>query len=99
MKNHDYNFSGGNHLRRIGATYYVCYLHSLNKDSNEKRWQKIKTKDQRNKVIIKHSSFCKLWLTEISKMKKVSTNSMGLTVSEVNNYADELLKIPSVKFK
>ncbi len=99
MGKHDYNFNGGNYLRRIGASYYVCYLYSINKDPKETRWQGVNTKDNRNKIIIKQTRFCKLWLDEICKMKKVGTNSMGLTVGEVNTYASELLNLNSIKFQ
>ena len=99
MKKHDYNFAGGNHLRRIGASYYVCYLYCINKDPKELRWQGVKTQDDRNKTIIKHNSFCRLWLEEICKMQKVGTNSMGLTVGEVNMYASELLLLHNIKFQ
>ena len=99
MKKHDYNFNGGNYLRRIGASYYVCYLYSINKNSNETRWQSVNTKDSRNKIIIKRNSFCRLWLEEICKMQKVGTNSMGLTVGEVNTYASELLLLHNIKFQ
>ena len=99
MGKHDYNFNGGNYLRRIGASYYACYLYSINKDPNETRWQSVNTKDNRNKIIVKQTSFCKLWLDEIRKMKKVGTNSMGLTVGEVNTYASELLNLNNIKFQ
>ena len=98
-KKHDYNFNGGNLLRKIGASYYVCYLYSLNKDPNETRWESIGTKDRRNKTIIKHTKYCKPWLEEISKMKKVASNSMGLSIDEVKKYAEELLKLSNIKFQ
>lgn len=98
-KKHDYNFDGGNYLRRIGASYYVCYLYYLNCNPSELRWKLVTTSESRNKLICKHTEFCKLWLEKISEMKKVYTNSMGLKVDEVNNYALELLKIlNTIKF-
>jgi hypothetical protein len=99
-KQHDYNFPGGNFLRRIGASYYVCYLYGINIDAKETRWQQVKTKDFRNKLIAKHTKLCSPWLEEISKMKKVGTNSMGLTTYEVHKYAEALLhKFPNIKFQ
>ena len=56
-KKHDFNFKGGNSLRRIGASYYVCYLYSLNKDPNETRWNSVSTKDRRNKNIMRILSY------------------------------------------
>lgn len=100
MGKHDYNFNGGNHLRRIGASYYVCYLYGINIDPNETRWQQVKTKDFRNKLIAKHTNLCSPWLEEILKMEKVGTNSMGLTTYEVHKYAEALLrKAPNIKFQ
>ena len=99
-KKHDFNFKGGNSLRRIGASYYVCYLYGINIDSNETRWQQVKTKDSRNKLIVNHTKLCSPWLEEISKMEKVGTNSMGLTITEVHEYAEALLrKYPNIKFQ
>ena len=99
-KKHDYNFNGGNLLRRIGASYYVCYLYGINIDPSETRWQQMKTKDFRNKLIAKHTKYCSPWLEEISKMEKVETNLMGLTVCEVHKYAEVLLrKFPNIKFQ
>ena len=99
-KKHDYNFNGGKSLRRIGASYYVCYLYGINIDPNEIRWQQVRTKDSRNKLIAKHTKLCSLWLEKISKMEKVGTNSMGLTVAEVHTYAEALLrKLPNIKFQ
>ena len=98
-KKHDYNFNGGNSLRRIGASYYVCYLYGINIDSNETRWQQVKTKDFRNKLIAKYTKLCSPWLEEVSKMEKVGTNSMGLTVAQVHKYAKELLKLKNIKFQ
>ena len=99
VKKHDYNFNGGNLLRRIGASYYVCYLYGINIDPKEVRWQQIRTKDSRNKLIANHTKFCSPWLEKISKMEKVGTNSMGLTAAEVHKYANELLKLPNIKFQ
>lgn len=100
VKKHDYNFIGGNHLRRICASYYVCYLYSLNEDSNETRWKQVKTKDLRNKLIAKHTNLCSPWLEEILEMEKVGTNSMVLTTYEVHKYAKALLrKYPNIKFQ
>ena len=100
VKKHDYNFNGGNFLRRIGASYYVCSLYGINIDSNETRWQQVKTKDFRNKLIAKHTKLCRPWLEEISKMEKVGTNTMSLTISEVHAYAEALLrKCPDIKFQ
>ena len=48
-KKHSFSFEGGNHLSRIGATYYVCYLYYLNCDFKEKRWEEVKTTILRNK--------------------------------------------------
>ena len=98
-KKHDYNFNGGNSLRKIGASYYVCYLYGINIDTNEVRWQQVQTKDSRNKLIANHTNLCRPWLEEICKMEKVGTNSMGLTVAEVHTYACELLKLPNIKFQ
>ena len=98
-KKHDYNFNGGNSLRRIGASYYVCYLYGINLDPNEIRWQQVKTKDLRNKIIINNAKLCIHWLEEIFKMEKVGTNSMGLTVAQVHKYAKELLKLKNIKFQ
>jgi hypothetical protein len=90
-KKHDYNFIGGNYLRRIGASYYVCYLYGINIDPNETRWQQVKTKDARNKIIVNHANLCRPWLDEISQMEKVGTNTMGLTVSEVKKIRNILV--------
>ena len=100
IKKHDYNFPGGNHLRRIGASYYVCYLYGINIDINETRWQQVKTREFRNKLIAKHAGFCSSWLEKILKMEKVGTNSMGLTAYEVHKYAKALLRqCPNIKFQ
>lgn len=99
-KKHDFNFKGGNSLRRIGASYYVCYLYGINIDPSETRWQQVETKDSRNKLIVNHTQLCSPWLEEISKMEKVGTNSMGLTISEVHKYSEVLLrKYPNIKFQ
>ena len=98
-KKHDYNFTGGNSLRRIGASYYVCYLYGINIDPNEVRWQQVKTKDLRNKIISNNTRFCTFWLKKIVTMDKVGINSMGLTVAEVQKYAKELLKHKNIKFQ
>ena len=98
-KKHNFNFNGGEHLRKICASFYVCYLYCKNIDPSETRWKAVSTQDTRIKNIIEHANFCNLWLEEISKMKRVGTNSMGLTVSEVNTYALKLLKLNTIKFE
>ena len=95
MKGHDFNFDGGEHLARIGATWFVSYLYHLEKDSGHTNWKNVKTYTGRINIFNRTKQYHQLWLAEVLKMNglKLNTNKISINARQTKQMAKALLGI------
>ncbi len=102
-KKRSFNCLGGEILSKIGLSFYICYLHYINFNQNDKRWQNLTNGSVKSRInkIEKNTNYADIWLNEGIKAKKVSSNKLGISVNEVNSYAQKLLNkgVNNLKFK
>ena len=93
MANHNFNFSGGEILRHIGASWFVSYCYCLNADPAHKNWGLLKTAPLRKKMYEKSRKYHKDWLKEILNMtdNKLLKNRIKLSASDIKAMANTLL--------
>lgn len=87
-----FNFPGGKQLTRIGASWFVSYLYSVNEDPTHLNWKKVSTYSARASLCAKNSAYHKTWIDEIVGMnpKQLQRNKLGLTGNDVITMAQKL---------
>ena len=95
MREHNFNFNGGEFLTKIGASWLISYLYYLKIDKKHLNWENTSTFKDRAVKCKKYAQFHKEWVVEIIKMspKKLSTNRIGLSGEEVIEMAKKLLPL------
>ena len=93
MASHDYNFQGGDKLRRIGATWFVSYLYWKHCDKKHLNWKNIDTAEMRERGLNNSKNFHKFWLTQILKMnhKNLDRNGIGVNAVDTISHAGTLI--------
>lgn len=95
MKPHGYNFTSGEELSYIGASWLVSYLYYLKIDQNHRNWDKVSDVATRKNRCKRHSQFHSVWLQEIIRMnpEKLDRNHIGLNGAEVIEMAKAVLPL------
>lgn len=91
MTGHDYNFAGGDILRRIGASWFVSYMYYKKIDENHLNWKKVTS---RVSSYQQGEPYHKFWLEKVLEMdnKKLERGQkLQLKGDEVKKMAKELL--------
>ncbi len=93
MKNHAFNFPGGDILSKMGVSWFISYSYSLKIDKNHDNWKRIKTCRSRSNNFQKSKAFHNSFVREILSMSdaKLATNKIGLSAKEVKTMANNLL--------
>jgi hypothetical protein len=91
-KSHNFNFDGGEHLTKIGATWFVSYSFYL-QNKEHINWKKSKTHKNRINVFNRTKSYHKFWLQQIVDMDndRLNTNKLDLYAEQVKQMAKTLL--------
>ncbi len=90
-----FNFSGGEQLTRIGASWFVSYMYYTKKDPTHLNWGKVSNPSARVSKCNKNSTYHKVWINEIVDMKpnRLGKNQLGLSGSDIIAMAKVLLPI------
>jgi hypothetical protein len=93
MPEHEFNFDGGNELRKITASWFVSYSYYSCRDETHLNWQEVSTYDYRIRVFNRTGDFHQFWLRQVLEMNdnKLETNTIGLTGPQVKQMVRELL--------
>jgi len=93
MAGNDFNFKGGDKLRRMGASWFVSYSFFTYKDKSHTNWEKISTCQARVSVFNRTKDYHEFWLGKILEMddKRLNTNEIGLDAKKVKEMAQILL--------
>jgi hypothetical protein len=96
-KAHNFNFDGGEHLTKIGATWFVSYSFHL-QNMEHMNWKKPKTHGGRINVFDRTKSYHKFWLQQIVSMDndRLNTNKLDLNAEQVKQMAKMLLNSQKV---
>jgi len=93
-KGHNFSFNGGEHLTKIGATWFVSYsFHLQNKE--HMNWAKPKTHKGRISIFNRKKDYHKFWLQQVVKMNndRLNTNKLDLNAEQVKQMAKTLLNL------
>ena len=90
-----YNFSGGEHLTRISASWFVSYMYYLKVDKTHSNWKNVSNPLNRVSRCDNNSVYHKIWINEIVGMnpKQLQRNKIGLSGNDVIAMANVLLPI------
>ena len=100
MANHAFSFAGGELLSKMGASWFISFFYHEKKDPTELNWQNVSPKSiqSRQSVFKKSTSYHRIWLNEVLKMKSKNIekpqNKVGLSADKVKKMAEELLLLP-----
>ncbi len=97
---HTFNFSGGDSLTTIGASWFVSYMYYELIDKNHKEWEKLKTaKKSRIPSYNRTREYHKMWLEEVMNMNlnRLKSNTMKIPPEEIKRMAGELLSFINSK--
>ena len=92
MKNHTFNFPGGDILSKMGASWFISYFYYLKVDKSHDNWKRNKTCRSRINNFQKSKVFHNSFVREILNMSdaKLATNKIGLSAKEVKTMAKAL---------
>lgn len=93
MATHDFSFSGGDILSKMGAAWFVSYAYYNKVDKNHKNWNRVTTAPSRSSRYVAGTPFHKEWLQEVLFMRdeNLSKNTIGLDAWQVKAMAKEIL--------
>jgi hypothetical protein len=94
-RNHDFNFDGGEYLRKMCATWFVSYsFHGL-RNKTHKNWKRVKTYESRISIFNQTTKYHKFWLQQVLNMddSRLNTNKLGLKTVQVKLMASILLEL------
>ena len=94
MATHDFSFSGGKILSRMGATWFVSYAYYETIDKFHMDWKKVSTVQSRISKYHSGKEYHKVWLNEVLAMNpaNLSKNTIGLDAQQVKMMAREILE-------
>ncbi len=92
MKVHNYNFDGGEALRKIGAAWFVSYAYYEKRDRTHTNWMRVKTTKTRSSNYERSREYHKFWLNKVLLMndEKLNRNTLGLNASDIKDLAKKL---------
>jgi len=92
-KKHNFNFDGGEYLRKMGATWFVSYSFYNQHDKIHMNWEKTKSHKSCISVFNITNKYHKFWLRQISNMddNKLNTNKLGLKATQIKLMTSVLL--------
>jgi hypothetical protein len=95
MKNHNFNFDGGEELTTMGATWFVSYAYYTFIDNTHTNWQMVKTYSKRASVFERTGRYHRYWLEEVLEMDddRLNTNMINVKAQCTKEMARELLKV------
>ena len=93
MANHNFNFDGGEQLRKIGAAWFVSYMFYELEDRTHLNWKLVSTFKYRINTFNKTKEYHKYWLQQVLNMndKKLITNKINLEPIKIKTMAKKLL--------
>ena len=93
MPNHNFNFAGGEYLRKIGASWLISYLYFEKVDPKHLNWQNVKTVTNRKNNYNKYKSYHSDWVRENVEMNvnKLKSNTMGISGADVITMAKNMI--------
>jgi len=93
MANHNFNFDGGEQLRKIGAAWFVSYMFYELVDRTHLNWNEVSTFQLRINTFNKTREYHKYWLQQVINMndKRLSTNTINLKPIEIKTMAKKIL--------
>jgi len=91
-KEHNFNFDGGEHLTKMGATWFVSYSFYL-QNKMHTNWKKSKTHKGRISVFNRTNKYHTFWLQQVVNMDndRLNTNKLDLDAEQVKQMAKTLL--------
>jgi hypothetical protein len=91
-KKHNFNFKGGEHLTKIGATWFVSYSFHL-QNNEHMNWEKSKTHRGRISKFNRTKNYHKFWLEQIYTMndEKLNINKLELKAIQIKSMVAMLL--------
>ena len=94
VKNHYFNFDGGEHLRKMCATWFVSYSFYSLRNKAHKNWERVKTHKSRISTFKRTTKYHKFWLQQVLNMddSKLNANELGLKAVQVKLMASVLLE-------
>jgi len=95
MASYNFNFDGGEHLRKMGASWFVSYSYFNYIDKSHMNWNKITTVKFRISKFNNTKNYHHYWLEQILSMNdnRLETNQIELDASTVKRMAMELLEL------
>ena len=93
MGTHNFSFSGGEILTKMGATWFVSYAYYQRIDKNHLNWRKVATVSSRTMNYERGRQFHRIWLQLVLEMdeEKLNKNTIGLTAKQTKAMAREIL--------
>ena len=94
MKDHSFNFEGGDILRKIGASWFVSYSYYMYCDKHQKNWENTASLNLRLSYYKQGKSFHYQWLKYAVTMSasKLNGNRLGLSGEEIIEMAKKVLQ-------
>ena len=93
MASHIFNFDGGEHLAKIGASWFVSYMFFELADKTHTNWKKVLTAKYRISIFNRTKKYHNFWLQQVLNMndKRLSSNTIKLKPIEIKTMAKKLL--------
>ena len=93
MAENNYNFEGGDKLRRMGASWFVSYSFYSYKNKSHMNWNRISTYPFRISVFYRTKNYHEFWLGKILEMNNLNLkkNEIDLDAEKIKEMAKELL--------
>jgi len=94
MARHNFDFDGGEYLRRIGASWFVSYLFHELENRTHDNWKNVSTVKYRISVFKRTREYHKYWLEQITNMndRNLNRNTINLKSTEIKTMAMKILK-------
>ncbi len=94
MATHNFSFSGGEILSRIGATWFISYAYYEKIDKFHMNWNKVSTAQSRISKYYSGKEYHKAWLNEVLTMNpaNLNKNTIGLDAQQVKMMARQILE-------
>lgn len=98
MTTHAFNFTGGEFLTTMGATWFVSYSYYNYIDTNHTNWNCVNTYKNRMSVYAKTKQYHRFWLQQVLDMNpnQLNKNTLGLEAHEIKAMAKEILSAHKV---
>lgn len=98
MKNHSFNFEGGDILSKIGAAWFVSRAYFEYVDNSHLNWKTAKLTENshksRNSKFINSKKYHLIWLNEVLSMNNLDAhkNMVNLKSLKIKNMASKIIE-------